>query len=251
MPFERELSFLTSVQKFFNGQEQRWASRAPLATFSLPMQNLLIADKTAWITATPASGFVSFTSAQGRRFQDLSLTLTNTLGSVTYSNLALMSDSLNQTNPLTLLYNQQLNLRQVSNSAWTPPTAPTTYPTFSFGGVAQQPLSQIYTFLVSVNDSVFGPRYAYSWYGSSLSNFPSTYLRMWRIAYPLLTDTDAATIESFFNSAQGRYYSFSFTDPIDHTAYPHVRFDVDALKFKYITRNQQSTEVTLLQTYNS
>ena len=242
-PFEREVQFLTTVNCFFNGAEQRWPNRPPLATFSLPMSNLLTTDKAAWLSF--------FNTVQGRRFQDLQITLTNTLGSVTYNNLGLMSDTLNQTNHAALLYNLQVNLRQFSNSAWMPPTAPTVYPTLSFGGVAQQPFSQIFTFLVSANESVFGPRFAYSWYGSSLSNFPSGYLRMWRINYALLTETDLATLETFFLGVQGRYLSFSFTDPIDGNTYTHVRLDSDALKIKHITRNQVSTEVVLRQTNGS
>lgn len=217
--------------------------RAPLYQFTIPLSNIMTTDQSAWLTL--------FTNEKGRFGQDMQITV----GGVTYSNLALTSDDLTQTAITTsgMVFNQQVALRQVSNSSWTPPSAGTTYPSFSWSGVAQYPYGTVTTFYTSVNDNPTGPRYAFPWYAnpSPLTNFPTVPLKRWRISYPLMTDADLATLENFFVSVQGRWISFSFTDPITGTPYSHVRFDDDILSIRYLAPNQSSVEVVLKQTYNS
>ncbi len=238
-PFTRTVEFMTTVNTFANGSEQRWPERPPLYTFALAMSMLNTTDKAAWL---------SFFNSQKGRFQT---NLQITLSSTTYSNLALMSDDLAQTNDRGLLYNQQVNLRQVSNYPWTAPSVGTSFPTLSFGSVAEYPLTDTSSFMSDVNESPLGPRFVWSWYGSSLTNFPTGYLKAWRLSYPLISDADRATLETYFLGQQGRYGSFSFTSPIDSTTYSHVRFASDSLAIKHLTKNQQSTEITLIQTNGS
>src|SRR5438067_1903304 len=81
-PFDRMVSFSTKVTTFANGSEQRWALRPPFCNFDIPMNQLLAADKAAWLTF--------FGNVKGRFASDLSITL----GSTTYANLTLASDDL-------------------------------------------------------------------------------------------------------------------------------------------------------------
>lgn len=238
--FSRITSCSTTINQFFNGSEQRFVNRIPYYNFILPMNTLNATDKASWLALHNA--------AKGQFEQNLELTL----GSTTYSNLALMSDDIVQTNNRPLLYDQEIHLRQtIPASAGGPPTVGTSFPTFSWGGVAQMPLTQVSSFLTNVNEQASGPRYAFAYYAGGLSNFPSTYLRSWRISYSILSDADLATLETFFLGMQGRYGSFSFTDPLDSTTYNHVRFDQDDLQITYQTKNINSVEVTLRETFNS
>ena len=245
-PFDRIVSCYTNVNPFQNASEQRSVARPPLYGFSLPMNSLLIADKSAWLAY--------FVTNKGRQHTDLQLTL----GGTTYSNLTLMSDVLDVIQQTNLIYNQRVALRQVAAanfSTYTPPSVGSSFPMLKFGfgsptssGV-ELPFSQASSFLTSVGDSPFGPRYVLSWYAAGLVGFPGTYLRSWNISYPLLDATDLATLETFFLGKQGRYAVFSFTDPQSGVVYPNVRFNNDELVIRYITVNQYSTEISLVETF--
>ncbi len=238
--FTRTVSHLTTVRTFMNGVEQRWASRpAPLFSFTLPMQSLRTADKTSWLT------FLN--SVKGRQAQDLTLSL----GATAYANLTMMADDLGFTVSKVLQYDQQVNLRQVLNYPYTPPAAASAFPTFSWGGSVQMPFGQSTGFLSNLNESAYGPRFVMAYYGASLTGFPTGALKKWRIAYPVMPDADAATLETFVLGQQGRLGSFDFTDPVDSTTYHHVRIDQDDIEFKYIAFGQQSTSISLRQTNNS
>jgi hypothetical protein len=240
-PFTRIVSCNTLVTTFMNGSEQRFVSQVPLTHFVLPMSFLSDTDRTnylSWISGV-----------KGQFAQNITLTL----GTTTYSNLTWMDDSLDLTSKMSSgYYDQQIVLRQVQNGSYTVPSGTfTSYPTFSWGGSVQLPFEQLSNYMTGVVDQPSGPRYAYSWYGAGLTNFPTGFLRTWKLSYPLLSDADVATLENFFRGCQGRYLSFSFTDPVDSTTYTHVRFNQDDLQIKYLTKNQSTTEVTLLQTFGS
>lgn len=238
-PFTRSVRFTTTVNKFMNASEQRWPNTPPFYDFLLPMTRLNSTDKGNWLTF--------FNAVQGRFEENLSITL----GATTFGSLTLISDDLTVNNPSSLTFDQTLRLRQVNGYPWTPVSAGTTFPTFSFGAVAEQPFVQISTFLTSVNDNPYGPRYVYPWYGSGLTNFPTGYLRSWKISFGLMNATDIAALEAFFYSVQGMAYSFTFTDPLTGTPLNHVRFDQDSLEIRYLTTTQFSTSIDLLQTNGS
>jgi hypothetical protein len=56
-------------------------------------------------------------------------------------------------------------------------------------------------------------------------------LRRWQIRLDLLDESELAALQAFFAANQGRYASFSFTDPWDNTEYPDCSFDQDAFDF--------------------
>jgi len=239
-PFTRVASCLTFVDQFDNGSEQRWAGRTPLFNFALSFNSLSATDKASWLTFQ--------NTVLGR----LATNLTITLGATTYSNLTMMSDDLVATTRLPLLYDQQISLRQVSNYPYTVPTVGSTFPQLAFGtgggiAVAELPFSQANSAFTDINESVYGQRFGFGWYKTGKTNFPNVLLKSWKISYPLLTDADAATLENYFLGKQGRYATFTFVDPIDGSSNANVRFDMDDLAFRYITKNMQSTEVSLKQ----
>lgn len=238
--FTRVVSCLTDVMSFQAATEQRWVSRNPLFNFAVPMASLSAADKAAWLAF--------FNTVKGRFTSDLSITL----GATLYANLVLDSDALPVVNRLPTFYDQQISLHQTSNYPWTIPSVGGSYPALLFGGgsavkVAERPFTQVTQFFTDVSASPYGQQYAYEWYGASLTGFPTGPLHSWKLSYPLLTDADALTIETFFLGQQGRYGIFSFTDPISGTTYTKVRFASDNLAFQYLTKNQQSTELTLME----
>lgn len=172
------------------------------------MSSLGITDRTSYLAL--------FTGAQGRFGTNISLSV----GGVTYSNLALISDDLAFTQKIDLFYDTQVALRQtqaVNFSTYTPPSVSTFYPSFAFGQpsgsvVAQLPFAQTSSFLTSVGENPNGPRFSYAWYGSS-AKYPPSYIRSWKLQYGLMTDADIAVLETYFLGQQGRYGTFNFTDP--------------------------------------
>lgn len=242
-PFIRTVSCSTTVHKFQNATEQRWVNRNPLFNFSLPMTSLNVTDKAAWLAF--------FVTTKGRLASDLQLSL----GSTTYSNLSSESDDLAVTNKIPLFFDQQINLLQVSNYPWTiPAVSISAFPLLRFGSpmspVAsfEMPFTQNSSFFTDNTTSPYGQQYSYGWYGTGLSGFPTSYLRAWKLSYPLLTDADALTLEQFFEACQGQYSSFDFTDPFDSITHHKVRFASDNLSFKYGTLNQQAADIVLVQT---
>lgn len=233
----RTVSCLTKVIPFRNGSEQRWAQRPPLMGFTIPMSGLSAADKASWLTF--------FSTIKGRLTKDLQLTMAG----VTYSNLAAMADELEVLNQRTLQFDQEIHLRQVLNYPYTFPSALSAYPTLAFGAKAEMPYTQISRFQTAVTDNPFGPRFGFGWYGTGLTNFPTTYLRSWKIQYGLISDADTATIEAAFLGWQGRYKTFSFVDPLDGTTYNNVRMGSDDLSIRYMAPNQNATEINLIQTF--
>lgn len=236
-PFVRNITFQTVVNQFAGAQEQRWPSRPPLFTFDMPMSTLAKADRDTWLSF--------FTARNGRFTQDLTLTL----GSTTYSNLTLMSDDFGQVLKVALLFDQQVSLRQVRNGTWTPPAVGTTFPNLTgLGAVAEMPYTPTAVELTGISDNPSGPRFAFSYYGAALTNFPSAALHKITIEYPLLSDAGALDLENFFISVQGKAYTFDFPEPISGTTLHNMRFDMDTLAMKYITKNQNSTKIVLVQT---
>ncbi len=238
-PFDRTVYFNTTVCVNADGSEQRFANAPPLNRLSLPMTLLEPTDKAAWLAF--------FNSTKGQFTSDL----VDTIGGVAFGNMTLDSDTLLQVNTRALLYDQRVTMRQVQNASWTPATAPTAFPTLSFGTVAEVPYTQGTEFLTGSSQNVLGPQYQFAYYANAVAGFPTAPLKTFKITYGLIEDADAATLETFFLAAQGQYYSFNFTDPISGITYSHVRFDQDALTIRYLTVNQKSTEILLRQTFNS
>jgi hypothetical protein len=57
----------------------------------------------------------------------------------------------------------------------------------------------------------------------------------WVIQMSQISAEEMADLEDFFDSAQGSYGSFSFTDPWDGTVYPDCSLDTDAFASRAAT----------------
>jgi len=57
-------------------------------------------------------------------------------------------------------------------------------------------------------------------------------LHQWTIQLDLLDESELAALDQFFVTNQGRFGSFSFTDPWDGTVYPNCSLAVDTFGFQ-------------------
>jgi len=228
------------VTTFVNGSEQRQATQPPIIDLVLPMKSLLNADQSA---------YNSFFMGQVGRFGQ---NITATINGVTYNDLTLLSDKLWLTRNMAALYDLDVRLRQTANSGWTPPSAGTVFPVLSFGSSFEYPVATTVGLMTGVSDNDHGERFAYEYFGAGIPGFPSSSsgLPRYNLTYPLLSDADITTLYNFFMSQQGRYASFSFTDPSGSTL-THTRFDQDTITIKAITVNQWSTSISLRVTNGS
>jgi hypothetical protein len=99
------------------------------------------------------------------------------------------------------------------------------FPRLKTGAVAQYPATKIIEFATQVLMFVDG--------GSQRYHDASGPLRKWRIQLELLDESEARAIEEFFESAQGRFGSFRFTDPWDNTEYPDCSLDADTAELEW------------------
>jgi hypothetical protein len=105
------------------------------------------------------------------------------------------------------------------------------YPT-----IVQRPFTRVLRFFTSKIDLENGLRYAYP-----LRTVP---IASWQISYSALNDTEIATLGSFF-LANGRYGTFTFTDPEDASVHPSCRFGMDDLVIRHLGPRQNAAEVTI------
>ncbi|HXM41608.1 MAG TPA: DUF2460 domain-containing protein [Bryobacteraceae bacterium] len=70
-------------------------------------------------------------------------------------------------------------------------------------------------------------------------------LHQWTIALDLLDEAELATLDQFFLSNQGRFGSFSFTDPWDGTVYPNCSLAGDSFGFQLRGEMRGKTTLTV------
>lgn len=220
-PVTRSVEFLTRVKIAANGSEQRFVVRGPLAKFTLPYSELVKLDA--------ANQELWFENARGMFDRTISLTLDG----IQYDHLALTQDTFTSTIRQKFLYDTQIQLRQIKNPSWVPAPAPSAFPTFANGLRAQYPYTRTLRYATWLNELETGMRYPLSSYGGPFDNFPLGGLNSWKIDYPVLTDPDLSTLETFFMACQGRYRRFSFTDPDTSIVHPNCRLDQDSLDLRY------------------
>ena len=94
------------------------------------------------------------------------------------------------------------------------------FPTFAGGESVHLPFTQESEFWNTINRQPHGWQYSY--------NRLSSALKRWQFEL-VLTDTDLATLQTFWDSMKGRYGEFSFTDPDTGVTSPKCRFDQEEL----------------------
>ena len=116
------------------------------------------------------------------------------------------------------------------------------FPTLKTGAVAQYPAQRILQFQNQALRFVDGSEQRYRDSAGGL--------RQWVIQLSALDEGEMAAIENFILAIQGRFSSFSFTDPWDGTQYPTCRLASDTAALTSIEAMKGGTTLTILQTLN-
>jgi hypothetical protein len=72
-------------------------------------------------------------------------------------------------------------------------------------------------------------------------------LHKWIIQLDLLDESELDTLDQFFLSNQGRFGSFSFTDPWDGTVYPNCSLAADTFGFQLRAEMRGKTTLTVCE----
>ena len=218
-PISRSIQFDTVVAVAANGSEQRCVRNVPLFRFSFSYSDLLAADQTSLLNF--------FNGQLGMRATNWSAALKG----ITYANLTFEEDTIQWTRRDAITYEGTLKFRQTQNPGFSIPVVGA-FPTLSAGLSFQRPYSADWRNLTVAGDQATGERYAFGFYGTSILRFPTRPLRAWHLNYPILADTDVATLENHFIGCQGRWQTFQFTDDTG-TVYPFCRYGDDTMTFNY------------------
>ena len=116
----------------------------------------------------------------------------------------------------------------------------TTFPTLSSGAIVQYPLVTGLTHNTSVIRFLDGADQRFLSQGKQF--------RSWQIKLDLLNDSEMDQLEGFFDSQQGSYSPFTFTDPISGVAVPNCRIGVSELTTVYQGVDAGSASVWVMET---
>jgi hypothetical protein len=72
-------------------------------------------------------------------------------------------------------------------------------------------------------------------------------LHQWTIELSLLDESELAALDQFFVTNQGRFGSFSFTDPWDGAVYPNCSLAKDAFSFQLTGEMRGKATVTVCE----
>jgi len=111
------------------------------------------------------------------------------------------------------------------------------FPILKTGAVMQYPATRAVQFSTQVLRFLDGSEQRFRDYGKPL--------RVWTIRLELLDDEEMAALEEFFQSEQGSYGSFAFTDPWDGTRYPDCSLEDDAAWLEYEGAGRGRTTLTV------
>lgn len=237
-PITRRVEFSTDVALGLNSTEQRFKRRPPLTRFVLPYSRINLADMTA---------MRAFHAAQRGTFD---ATWSFTLGSTTYSHMTFEDDSFEarEEDQTRTMYSFTLRAKQTQNAGQIAGSIGGSFPTLANGAPMQLPYTQVRRYSVLLNDTAIGLRYSWTWVGGGLNGFPSTALWGWTLEYPMVTDADLATLETFFRNQAGRFARFTFTDPDDASVHTKCRFDDDVFEVRHNAPNQNSVTLRIQET---
>lgn len=237
-PVTRRVEFLTDIAMALNATEQRFKKRPPLTRFVLPYSRVLASETTT---------FRNFFYSQKGAFDS---TWSFTLGNTTYNNMAFEDSTFqaSQTWDSPIEYSFTLRARQTQNAGQTAGSSGGMFPTLANGTTTQFPYARLDRFDVLYNDNPIGPRYSWTWFGAALTGFPTTALRGWQLGFPLLSDADLVTIETFYRNQWGAWGQFSFEDPDDLTIHQKCRFMDDVLQITHNAPDQNSVSLRIMET---
>jgi hypothetical protein len=115
-----------------------------------------------------------------------------------------------------------------------------TFPKLSSGAVMQYPATAVISQAAQVIRFLDGQDQRYLTRGRAS--------RRWLIKLDLLTDSEAAALESFFQQHAGSYTAFEFPDPFTGTAIPNCRFGSDLFVRNLASLNSNNCSLWVVET---
>src|SRR5579871_3584019 len=113
------------------------------------------------------------------------------------------------------------------------------FPTLKTGAVAQYPAKRTLQFNTDTIRFLDGTEQRYR-------DNPSV-LHQWTIQLDLLDEEELAALDQFFVTNQGRFGSFTFTDPWDGTVYPNCSLASDGLDLITSEEMNGATSLTVVE----
>src|SRR5689334_14065483 len=101
-----------------------------------------------------------------------------------------------------------------------------TFPLLSTGAVAQYPLSRLTSYATDVIQFLDGSQQRCLTRGKKL--------RRWQISLSQLNETELSLLEQFFDSTQGNFSVFTFTDPFTGDLVPNCRLLNPSIVTQYL-----------------
>ncbi|MBV9269066.1 MAG: hypothetical protein JO061_23045 [Acidobacteriaceae bacterium] len=115
-----------------------------------------------------------------------------------------------------------------------------TFPLLSSGSLTQYPAPFLVSQNVGVIRFVDGAEQRFLLQGVGL--------RSWQIRLDLLSESEVAAVESFFEELSGTYSSFTFVDPVTGASVPNCRIAESSLVSTYVDVNNASAFLWVIET---
>ncbi len=115
----------------------------------------------------------------------------------------------------------------------------TMFPTLKTGAVIQYPGKRTLQFNTQVIRFLDGTEQRF--------REDASQLHRWTIQLDLLDEAELASLDQFFVTSQGRFGSFSFTDPWDGTVYPNCSLLGDTFEFQLRGEMRGKTTLTVCE----
>jgi hypothetical protein len=114
------------------------------------------------------------------------------------------------------------------------------FPLLSTGAIAQHPVSRAATYATEVIQFLDGSQQRCMMRGKLL--------RRWQLSLSQLSDQELLAIEQFFDSAQGNFGLFTFTDPLTGSAVPNCRLQNPSVITQYLALGNGSAVMLIEET---
>jgi hypothetical protein len=114
------------------------------------------------------------------------------------------------------------------------------FPLLSTGAVAQYPVSRASTYATEVIQFLDGSQQRCMTRGKLL--------RRWQLTLTQLSESELFAIEQFFDSSQGNFGLFTFTDPITGNSIPNCRLQDPSVLTQYLAVGSGSAVLVIEET---